>query len=188
MINAKNKLLELLKTLGCSENYVDFQTIPTSPPGSYSSTVIVHFPDGYVVEGFSENKRQTAAEIAAAQVVLDLIAKDRPKLLAVNWEDIYLDAQAGDALIKLSVYLSSQSKNSHDKSKQLQHFESDSNLAKIFDRWKAQNDPELAIWGTNLGEKRKATLVEALLWQRFNKQVLTIEAPVKLEVLFSTLQ
>ncbi len=185
--NAKNQLLELLKNLGCSENCANFQSIHTSFSGFYSSTVRVNFPNGYVVQGVSESKGKPAAEIAAAQIVLNLIVKNYPEFL-VNWDEINVEAQAGDALIKLSVYLSSQSKNSHDKSKQLQHLESDSNLAKVFDRWKAQGDPDLAIWGINLSEKRKATLVEDLLWGRFSNQVLTIDASTKLQVLLSTLQ
>lgn len=185
--NAKNQLLELLKNLGCSENCANFQSIHTSFSGFYSSTVRVNFPNGYVVQGVSESKGKPAAEIAAAQIVLNLIVKNYPEFL-VNWDEIYVEAQAGDALIKLSIYLSTDLKSSDNKSKQLQSLESNFNLAKVFDHWKVQGDPELAIWGTNLSQERKATLVEALLWRRFNSQVLTIDASTKLQVLLSTLQ
>lgn len=47
-------------------------------------------------------------------------------------------------------------------------------------RWKAQNDPRLAVWGTNLSEHRKATLVEVLLWQEYGQQVIAANAPAQL--------
>jgi hypothetical protein len=41
----------------------------------------------------------------------------------------------------------------------------------------------LAIWGSNLGEKKKATLVEALLWRRYGSQIMTDDAPLQLQSL-----
>ncbi|WP_009630146.1 hypothetical protein [Synechocystis sp. PCC 7509] len=183
--NAKNQLLELLQNLGCN-NCIDFKFICLSP-NLYRSTIIIEFPNGQVICENVENESKSEANLLVAQHTFDRILSNYPEFL-VNWDEINIEAQAGDALIKLSVYLSNQSKNSHDKSKQLQQLESDSNLAKIFDCWKAQSNPELAIWGTYLSEKRKATLVEALLWRRFSKQILTINAPMELEVLLGTLQ
>lgn len=184
--NAKNQLIELLQHLGCNESCADFKRESISPNGLHRSTVVIIFPDGRRVCGTGVGQRSSDADIAAAQVALDLLHSNHPYLL-VNWEKIYLQAQAGDALIKLSVYLSPELKNVFEKSQFLQSFESDSNLASVFDLWKSQGDPDLAMWGTNLGEKRKATLVEALLWKRFGKQVITDGAKKQLQSLLETL-
>jgi len=60
-------------------------------------------------------------------------------------------------------------------------------LAQVFDRWKAQGDPDLAIWGTELSEHRKASLVESLLWKRFGQQVIAIDAPKNLQDVLKSL-
>lgn len=184
--NAKNQILELLQNLGCNSNCADFQSIHLSH-NLYRSIVIITFPDGQIVHENVEKESKSEADFLVAEIILERLRKNYRKFL-VNWEKIKVEAQAGDALIKLSVYLSSQSKNSNDKSKQLQNLESDFNLAKVFDRRKAQSDPDLAIWGTNLSEKRKATLVEAMVWRRFSEQVLKSNAHTKLELLLKTLQ
>jgi hypothetical protein len=54
-------------------------------------------------------------------------------------------------------------------------------------RWKADKDPRLAIWGTDLSKHRKATLIEALLWHGYGKQVIAANAPAQLTELLSTL-
>jgi hypothetical protein len=102
--NAKNQLLELLKSLGCIEDCADFQSKPISP-GSHRSTVVVRFPNGCTVQGTGEGRCSSDADIAPAQVVLEQLRKDYPDLL-IDWEEINVEAQASDALIKLSVYLS----------------------------------------------------------------------------------
>ncbi|HEY9630077.1 MAG TPA: hypothetical protein V6C84_22515 [Coleofasciculaceae cyanobacterium] len=187
--NAKNQLLELLKNLGCIENCADFQSASASTALSplHQSTVVVRFPDGRTVEGTGQGRRKSEADIAAAQVALNTVRKDHPDLV-IHWDALNVEAQAGDALIKLGVYLSADLKSADDKSKYLQSLESDFYLAKVFDQWKAQGDPDLAVWGTHLGEKRKATLVEALLWRRFGSQVITNQAPIQLQLLLRTLQ
>ena len=187
--NAKNQLLEILKNLGCLEECASFQTTLSSlPPNPQHSTVVtVTFPDGRAVRGTGNGQRKVDAEIVAAQAVLETLRNTCPELL-VNWEEIYVEAQAGDALIKLGVYLSVSLKTASDKSKELQKWESDLHLAKVFEQWKAKGDPDLAIWGSNLGEKKKATLVEALLWKRYGSQIMTDDAPLKLQSLLKTLQ
>lgn len=185
--NTKNQLFELLRNLGCNESCADFKCEPLTINGPHRSTVVVIFPDERRVCGTGVGQRSSDADIAAAQVALDLLHSNH-QYLVVDWEKIYLEAQAGDALIKLSVYLSPELENASEKSKFLQSFESDSNLASVFDLWKSQGDPDLAMWGTNLGEKRKATLVEALLWQRFGTQVIRDGAKKQLQSLLKTLR
>jgi hypothetical protein len=148
--------------------------------------VTVRFPDSRIVYETGEGRRKSEADIAAAQTVLDQLHNCYLDLL-VNWAEINMQAQAGDALIKLAVYLSGDLNSTADKSKCLQEMESDSHLAEIFDQWKVQGDPDCAIWGTNLGEKRKATFVEALLWRRFGEQVIAVNAPTQLQSLLTAL-
>jgi hypothetical protein len=182
--NAKNKLQELLNNLGCIDNCIDFQHTLISD--IYRSTLTVTFPDGRIVRGTGEGLRKSDADISAARNVLDLVARIYPYLL-VDWIQLGIEAQAGDALIKLGVYLSAESKSAADNSKGLQNLETNTSLAKIFDRWKAHKDPQLGIWGTNLSEHRKATLVEALLWRRYGKQIITANAPTHLAALLNEL-
>ena len=182
--NAKNKLQELLDNLGCTSNCIDFRSTPLTD--LHCSTVMVTFPDGRIIRGTGDGHRKSDADIAAAQAALDLVDRIYPYLV-VDWAKLRVEAQAGDALIKLGVYLSPELKSTAAKSNRLQNVETNAHLAKVFDRWKAQDDPELAIWGTNLKEDRKATLVEALLWRRYGAQVIVANAPTQLADLLSTL-
>jgi hypothetical protein len=184
--NAKNQLLEILKNLGCLEECANFETTLLSllPNPQHSTVVTVTFPNGHAVRGTGNGQRKVDAEIVAAQSILETLRDAHPELL-VNWEEIYVEAQAGDALIKLGVYLSESLRTANDKSKELQKWESDQNLVKVFEQWKAKGDPDLSIWGSNLGEKKKTTLVEALLWRRYGSQVMTDDAPLQLQSLLS---
>jgi hypothetical protein len=183
--NAKNKLQELVRDLGgCIHSCINFQHSSISSPRS--SSVMVTFPDGRIVRGTGAGQSKPDADIAAAQDALDLVGRIYPYLV-VDWAKLSVEAQAGDALIKLGVYLSPELKSTAAKSNRLQNVETNAHLAKVFDRWKAQHDPELAIWGTNLKEHRKATLVEALLWRRYGAQVIVANAPTQLASLLSTL-
>jgi hypothetical protein len=147
----------------------------------------VVFPDGRTVKGTGKGQRKVDAELIAAQMTIDNLRNTYPELL-VNWDDIYVETQAGDAIIKLGIYLSESIKTASEKSQALQTLESDQHLAKVFETWKAKGDQDLAIWGNSLGEKKKATLVEALLWRRYGKQIIIDDAPLKLQSLLKTLQ
>jgi hypothetical protein len=116
--NAKNQLFEILKNLGYLEECANFQTTLSSlPPNPQHSTVVtVTFPNGRAVRGTGNGQRKVDAEIVAAQTVLEILRNTYPELL-VNWEEIYVEAQAGDALIKLGVYLSVSLRTASDKSK-----------------------------------------------------------------------
>ena len=184
--NAKNKLQELVRDLGgCIHSCINFQHSSISSPRS--SSVMVTFPDGRIVRGTGVGQSKPDADIAAARNALDRVKRIYPYLL-VDWKKLGVEAQAGDALIKLGVYLSAESKSAADNSNQLQISETDAHLAKVFDRWKAQNDPDLAIWGNDLGAKRKATLVEALLWRRYGQNIIAANAPAQLTSLLRTLR
>jgi hypothetical protein len=184
--NIKNRLLELLNKLGCIEDCAKFQSTHISSSECYRSTVIITFPDGRQFQESAERGQKSDAGIAAAQATFDRWHTDYPDLV-INWDNLYLEAQAGDALIKLGVYLSVDLTSASEASKRLQNLEPDYHLAKVFDKWKAQNDPDLVIWGDFLSEKRKATLVEALLWRRFKMQVVTDDILMPLQSLLKTL-
>ena len=128
--NAKNKLQELLDNLGCAGNCIDFR--PTPLDGLHCSTVTVTFPDGRIVRGNGKSQRKSDADIAAAQNALDLVNREHPYLL-VDWDELNIQAQAGDALIKLGVYLSPELESTEAKSNQLQNIETNAHLAKVFD-------------------------------------------------------
>jgi hypothetical protein len=183
--NAKNHLLELLKNLGCSEDCAVFQSKLISASGFHKSTVVVSFPDGRTVQGTGMGPRKSEADMSAAHEVMVQLCNEHPDLV-VDWDEIDVQAQLGDVLIKLGIYLAADLKRASDKSLHLQCLEPDFKLAQVFDQWLAQGDPDLAFWGPNLGEKRKATLVEALLWRRFGPQVVTAEAPEQLQALIKT--
>jgi hypothetical protein len=112
--NAKNQLFELLQDLGCNESCADFKCESISPNGPHRSTVVIIFPDGRKVCGTGVGKRSSEADIAAAQVALDLLRSNHP-YLEVDWEEICSEAQAGDALIKLGVYMKPELKNASTK-------------------------------------------------------------------------
>ncbi|HEY9628826.1 MAG TPA: hypothetical protein V6C84_16115 [Coleofasciculaceae cyanobacterium] len=181
--NAKNQLIELLHELGCPASCAEFKSETPSVGGLHCSTVVVTFPDGLQICGIGIAQRITQAEIAAAQKVLGLLHDHHPNLM-VNWDEIRVEAQAGDALIKLAVYLSIESTTASEKSLILQKWEHNAHFEQMFDLWKSQGDPDLAIWGDDLSQERKATLVEALLWRRFGKQVLAADALSHLQTLF----
>jgi hypothetical protein len=129
--NAKNKLQELVRDLGgCIHSCINFQHSSISSPRS--SSVMVTFPDGRIVRGTGAGQSKPDADIAAAQDALDRVEQEYPDLL-VDWIKLAVDAQAGDALIKLSVYLSAESKSAAENSIRLKDSEPNAHLAKVFD-------------------------------------------------------
>lgn len=169
--NAKNDLFELLQHLGCWESMARFSSSYHQASGGFSATVQVDFPDGRRVEGWGMASKKTQSEINAAQDALDTLVLHHPDL-KINWDEVFVEAQAGDALIKLGVYLDARLPTAAEKSYLLQRLETDAHLVRIFDQLQADGDPDVAIFGENLGEKRKATWVEALIWRRYGKQML----------------
>lgn len=82
------------------------------------------------------------------------------------------EVAAEDALHKLAGYLATGLRSPEERSWWLQLHEADASLAQVFDRWFDEGVPELAMYGRALGEKNKATLVEALIWRRYGARVL----------------
>ena len=84
------------------------------------------------------------------------------------------DAQAGDALIKLAVYRANAHQTAAERCAKLQQIESDARLADVYDRWRARDEPDLGVFGPELGRKAKATVVEAMIWRRHAAAVHTL--------------
>jgi hypothetical protein len=182
MQNAKNRLYEFLKELGYLENCVQFYSLESSPNGNFKICATVKFADGRQVKGTGKGLKKLEAEVAACKNVLSSIGK-RHKELLIDWEQVFVEAQAGDALIKLCAYLSDSFETIEQKSLWLQRLESDNHLAQVFDSLKQKNDPLVAIFGNNLGIKKKATWIEALIWKRFGNACLSTDSKERLNEL-----
>lgn len=107
-----------------------------------------------------------AAEHLLAQVEEEFVLEPH------DWEPIFAEAHAGDALLKLAGYLATSLGTREERSWWLQIHESDRALAGVYDEWLAGGAPELAMYGPRLGEKHKSTLVEAVIWRRYGVRVL----------------
>jgi len=183
-MDAKSQLFKLLQSIGhTGEDITDYQSY--SNGNGHSCDLTVTFPNGLEIYGYGTGAKITQAEIAASQDVIDQLHESHPELI-VDWDKIYVDAQAGDALIKLGVYLSG-NLNVSDNSLDLQRIETNKRLAKVFDKWQRDKDPDLAVLGNHLSEHKKASVVEALLWRRYNKQVITSDGPEHLELLIKAI-
>lgn len=186
--NAKNKLLELLKDIGHDDNKInseiaDFHTESVNPA---RTTLTVTFPHGLILKGSGQANRKADAEIIASQEILNQLPKHYPELI-VDWNKLMVEAQRGDALIKLGIYLSDDFKKPSDKSLELQRTETNERLAKVYDRWIAEKDPDLAGWGTHMDVHKKASVVEALIWRRFNDKVIAEGASERLKTLLKSI-
>jgi len=174
MSNAKTQLKELLDGLGLSQACAVYSSTQAGA-GPWTSTVTLTLPEREPIAGVGTASRRSQADISAAAEALAELAADRATE-AVDWAPIYAEAQAGDALLKLTGYLATGLAAPEERSRWLQLHESDASLAQVFDRWFDEGAPELAMYGRGLGEKNKATLVEAIIWRRYGARVLGPEA------------
>ena len=166
MTNARNRLLEFMKELGYYEDCVSYVTEFDDEQGCFISKAKLTIKDGRVIEGMGSASTKKDAQIDASQSILDIIDDQHPDL-KIDWDQIRMEAQAGDGLIKLCAYLSDEFSTAAEKSFWLQKMESDAHMVEIFDRLKAGDDPSVILFGNNLGQKRKATWIEALIWEKF---------------------
>lgn len=169
--NAKNQLLELLAQRGLPDDCAAFTGRQPDPGAPWTSTVMVTLPGRPPITGSGMGARKTQADIAAAADALQRFAAEATAEVH-DWSQVYADAQAGDALLKLAAYLATELTSPEDRSRWLQGNESDASLAQVFDRWFEEGAPELKPLGRGLGEKNKATMVEAVIWRRYRARVL----------------
>ena len=183
--NAKNQLQELLQSLGHPADQVQFRA--RGGGDQHEAWVEVGLSDRVHITAHGQASRRTEAEIKAAEDALVQLRAQHPELW-LDWTQIYAEAQAGDALIKLAAYLSDDLPTPEDKSRYLQAVEADAHFVRVFDHWRSQGDPDLVLLGPNLGKKNKATYVEALIWRRYGQQVLGPGSSDHLQALLATLQ
>ncbi|TNE90339.1 MAG: hypothetical protein EP330_08460 [Deltaproteobacteria bacterium] len=164
MLNAKNQVQELLQRRGFPVNWGAMLTTRPFPGGGFVSRLRHELPTGEVLEGEARAPRATAATIAACE---DALSRSSLGLDA----GLQADAQAGDALIKLTAY-ALLGEGPSERSRWLQRHESDAHLATVFERWWHAEDAEVRQYGLALGKKARATIVEALIWRRFGPQLL----------------
>jgi len=170
MKNAKNDLHELIKNIGYFEETISFSVHDQA--GTFAARAEFTTKDGRSIHGSGSGSTKKAAEIAAAKNMLDAIYATYEDLL-IDWEEAKAEAQAGDSLIKLCAYLSEDFNSVEEKSRWLQHMESDEHLARLFDKLKAQGHPSVVFFGNNLGAKKKATWMEAMIWRKFGKNIIS---------------
>lgn len=188
MFNAKNQLQERLQKAGQPLHLVTYTTVTPAPLG-WSSRVELALPGRPVVSAIGHGTRKAFAEVDAAEKLVALLSgADVTGIDAAASEAVRVEAQRGDALLKLAAYVHPALGAASDRSAWLQRTESDTALARVFDAWKAEGAPELADYGDGLGEKAKATLVEAVLWRRFHAQVLAPGAAEALAALAAAVE
>jgi len=183
-LDAKSQLFKLLQGIGhTGEDITDYQSQPNAKGHSCSLTVT--FPNGLEINACGIGSKKKQAEIEASQDVINQLHKKYPELI-VDWDKIYIDAQAGDVLIKLGVYLSGNLKVS-ENSLDLQRNETNKHLSKVFDQWQIDKDPDVTAWGNHINEHKKASWVEALLWRRYKEKIITSDAPERLKLLIKAI-
>ena len=175
MTNSKNELHELVKDLGYLESVVNFSSKWDDEKQVFVAHARFGLPKSDQIEGIGFGKKKKVAEISASGELLKIIRRDYTHLV-IDWEEVRKEAQLGDLLIKLYAYLSEEMMTAADKSIWLQQNETDQHLVKIFDRLSLRRHPSVSFLGENLGTKRKATWIEALIWRKFGKEILASTA------------
>lgn len=168
--NPRGAIQEVLATLGWPTSALHTrQQSQSGPPHDVEMGLTV---PGLGIDwtASASGQRLRDAERGACKLLLERLRTERPDL-AVDWDQIRCDAQAGDALLKLAHYAAPGSSTPEARSKSLQSSESDSVLARLFFQLRG-SEPWLRTFGPGLGEKLCATLVEATVWRRHREEVL----------------
>lgn len=163
--NATNRLLEWLKGLGWPESCLDV-TAP-SPGGLQPHQVeaTLRIPDlDLDLVGRGQAARVKDAKKAACADLLAQLDRLHPDLF-FDQDSLAAEAQAGDALLKLSVFAWDSPLTAADRSLLLQEHETNEALARRFDELRAA-DPWAARLGPGVGVKARATVFEAAVWRR----------------------
>ncbi|MCI4671810.1 MAG: hypothetical protein MRZ79_26950 [Bacteroidia bacterium] len=172
MKNSKNDLHELVKNIGYLEEVLSFSTFKRYDSIEFTSEASLSLNGELTLSGEGIGETKTKAEIAACQQILHTIKRDYKHLL-IDWEQVKKEAQIGDVLVKLNAYLSPELRTAEEKSLWLQEIESDKNFAELFNSLKEEGDEAVAFFGSNLGAKKKATWIEALVWKKYGEQILS---------------
>lgn len=171
--NSRSQLESLLGHIGLvAKDHIRVSERKTGEQ-TFVATVSVVLPSGQTVQAEGrESIGKGETTLSACSSVLDLIRQAHPEYFQ-PWETIRLEAQAGDALIKLATYLATDFTSTKKTSEFLQKFETNKNLGFIFDTQRQNGNPFFSIWGEHLSPDRKGTLVEAWIWQRYKQKVVS---------------
>ncbi|MFK7979156.1 MAG: putative dsRNA-binding protein [Saprospiraceae bacterium] len=188
MSQDKNKLQEFAQNIGYLADSIRYESLAISQGQTFfKSKVQVSFNLGIRITEEGIGATKLVAQNNAAAAALKTLKANHPEL-AVNWKTVDMEAQAGDALIKLAAYLTDKLSSSEAKSRWLQRVESDANLEAMFDKLHQEQDPSVAMFGKNIGKKHKATWMEALIWEWFNNKGLPPTLKQNLQVVFDFLE
>ena len=185
MDDDKSQLFNLLASIGHKgKDITDYQSYEDFK--RHSCDLTFKLPNGLEIHGYGIGGSKIKAQIAASSDVISQIQESYPHLI-FDEDKLMVEAQRGDALIKLGIYLSDDFKKTSDKELELQRTETNERLAKVYDQWIADKDPDLLGWGTHMDEHKKASVVEALIWRRFNKRVIAEGANEHLKTLIKSI-
>lgn len=169
MPNGKGQMMELLQGLGHSPDKVTYVSVESG--GLFTSTATVSLPDGVVVTATGTARAKVDAEGNAAEEAIAVVGRTHPEFL-VNWSDIRVRAQAGDALIKLAVYAAPGAQTAEQRTGTLQTIETDAHHCLVYQALRDAGDPRASWFGPALGRDKMAMLVEAWLWDDFRHRIL----------------
>ena len=164
MSNAKNQILEWLQSLGWPKHSLSSVRHTAVPPHRVTATLSVP-PLDLLLVAEAEAPDKTRADVAACEIILAELRAGHAELF-VDPDSLYSDAQAGDALIKLAIYGWDAPLSPSQRTSILQRVESDRSLAGRLDEFAGDGDWSRKF-GPGVGEKVRATIVEAALWRRF---------------------
>jgi hypothetical protein len=173
--NTRSQLESLLGHIGLvAKDHISVSEHQTGEQ-AFVAIVTVVLPSGQTLEAEgreSVGKRETT--LSACSTMLNLIRHAHPEYFQ-PWEDIRLEAQAGDALIKLAAYLAIDFTSAKSTSEFLQKFEANKHLGFVFDAQRQSGNPFFSAWGEHLSPERKGTLVEAWIWRRYGQKAVSPE-------------
>lgn len=181
MINAKNRLQEYFQRRGERIDWHQALTHVQLPGGAWQATLQHVTPDGRTIAGVGVGPRKSDADVLACEEAMNALGPE-------PHDGVWTEAQAGDALIKLAIHATRQEATPAERTDWLRDHESESALARVFEAWADAGDPDVAELGPECGQRRKATLVEALIWRRFRDRVLGPDAEAALEAIVSMLE
>lgn len=173
MHNARNELMELLQALGWPPWLIEFEQSALSDSGGWACTATLALPGGPPVVATADGWTKAEAAVNASAAVLEALRQTRPDLW-FDWDSLKIEAQAGDAFLKLAAYSARSSATSAERSLWLQRHESNAHLAQWFEAQQRSGIPELpeaVAIGPGIGVERQALLAEALIWRRYGGRI-----------------
>lgn len=166
MPNAKNEILEWLQALGWPKRSLFSEGLTATPPHRVRATLSVPQLD-VLLSAEAEDWSKSAADVSACEMILAELRSRHSEFL-IDFDKLFSDAQAGDALIKLAVYGWDRQLSPSERTCILQRVESDRSLANR--REEVGEDQRWAeSFGPGVGQKLEATIVEAAIWRRFRE-------------------